>query len=86
MEFLDHDDPHLRRVLFLHDSSADQEAEGVAEATREHEKTAGGIYGYIKEVQETTFLIEIAKDVCIKVDKGSIYTVAEDAQAAPAKD
>lgn len=48
--------------------------------------TAGGIYGYIKEIQETTFLIEIAKDVCIKVDKGSIYTVAEDAQAAPAKD
>ena len=42
--------------------------------------TAGGIYGNIKEVQETTFLIEIAKDVTIKVDKGSVYVSAEDAK------
>lgn len=39
--------------------------------------TAGGIYGNIKEVQDTTFLIEIAKDVVIKVDKGSVYVSAE---------
>ena len=45
--------------------------------------TAGGIYGIVKEVQETTFLIEVAKDVVIKVDKGSVYVVAEDAQQAP---
>lgn len=42
--------------------------------------TAGGIYGIIKEVQETTFLIEVSKDVTIKVDKGSVYVAAEDAQ------
>ena len=42
--------------------------------------TAGGIYGNVKEVQETTFLIEVAKDVVIKVDKGSVYVAAEDAQ------
>ena len=42
--------------------------------------TAGGIYGIIKEVQETTFLIEVSKDVTLKVDKGSIYVAAEDAQ------
>ena len=42
--------------------------------------TAGGIYGNIKEVQETTFLIEVAKDVTIKVDKGSVYVSAEDAK------
>lgn len=42
--------------------------------------TAGGIYGNVKEVQENTFLIEIAKDVVIKVDKGSVYVAAEDAQ------
>jgi len=47
--------------------------------------TAGGIYGFIKDVQDTTFLVEIAKDVIIKVDKGSIYTVAEDAQNAPSE-
>ena len=45
--------------------------------------TAGGIYGQIKEVQETTFLIEVSKDVTLKVDKGSVYVAAEDAQQAP---
>lgn len=45
--------------------------------------SAGGIYGIIKEVQETTLLIEIAKDVIIKIDKGSVYASAEDAQQAP---
>ena len=42
--------------------------------------TAGGIYGEIKEVQETSLLITIAKDVTIKVDKGSVYASAEAAQ------
>lgn len=42
--------------------------------------TAGGIYGNIKEVQETTFLIEVAKDTVIKVDKGSVYVSADDAK------
>ena len=41
--------------------------------------TAGGIYGFIKEVQDTTFLVEIAKDVIIKVDKNSVYVSAEEA-------
>lgn len=45
--------------------------------------TAGGIYGEIKEVQETTLLITISKDVTIKVDKGSVYVSADDAQQAP---
>ncbi|HCS87132.1 MAG TPA: preprotein translocase subunit YajC, partial [Bacteroidales bacterium] len=35
--------------------------------------TAGGIYGIIKEVNETTFIVEIAKDITIKVDKASVY-------------
>lgn len=47
--------------------------------------TAGGIYGNIKEVQDTTFLIEVAKDVVIKVDKGSVYVAAEDAQQQQAQ-
>ena len=42
--------------------------------------TAGGIYGNIKEVQESAFLIEVANGVVIKVDKGSVYASAEDAQ------
>lgn len=48
--------------------------------------TAGGIYGIIKEVQESTFIVEIAKDVTIKVDKASVYQTADDAKEAPAKE
>ena len=44
--------------------------------------TAGGIYGTIKDVKDTTFLIEISKDVVIKIDKASVFIAAEDAQQA----
>ena len=44
--------------------------------------TAGGIYGKIKEVSDTTLLIEIADNVRIKVDKNSVFAAAEDAQQA----
>ncbi len=44
--------------------------------------TAGGIYGIIKEKQDNTFLIEVAKDMVIKVDAGSVYASAEDAAQA----
>ena len=40
--------------------------------------TAGGIHGYIKKVEEQTLLIEVDKNVCIRVDKASVYTVAEE--------
>lgn len=42
--------------------------------------TAGGIYGKIKEVSDTTLLIEIADNVRIKVDKNSVFAAVEDAQ------
>ena len=42
--------------------------------------TAGGIHGIIKKVEENAFLIEISKDVVIKVDKASVYATGEDAQ------
>ena len=35
--------------------------------------TAGGIHGVIKNVNDTTFVIEIAKDTKITVDKTSVY-------------
>ena len=44
--------------------------------------TAGGIFGEIKEVQETTFLITVSKDVTIKVSKDSVYQDVTDAQQA----
>ena len=54
------------------------------EAMRKGDKvvTAGGIYGEIKEVQDTTFIITIAKDVTIKVSKESVFADASDAQQA----
>ena len=44
--------------------------------------TAGGIYGKIKEVSETYFIVEIAKGVTVRVDKGSVYPSAGDANQA----
>ena len=40
--------------------------------------TAGGIHGRIREVKESTFIIEIAPNTSIKVDKNSVYPVAEE--------
>ncbi len=42
--------------------------------------TAGGIYGKIKKIKDTTFIIQVADGVCITVDKGSVYPSAEEAK------
>jgi preprotein translocase subunit YajC len=47
--------------------------------------TAGGIYGEIKEVQDHTFIITIAKDVTIKVSKDSVFADVADAQTEEKK-
>ena len=39
--------------------------------------TAGGIHGEIKEVKDNYFVISIAKDVHIRVDKASVYPMEE---------
>jgi preprotein translocase subunit YajC len=59
-----------------------KELQAQREALKKGDKviTAGGIYGHIKEVQDNAFLIEVAKDVTIKVDKGSVYVTADDAK------
>ncbi len=36
--------------------------------------TAGGVHGKIKEVGETYFIVEIADNVKIKIDKASVYS------------
>ncbi len=41
--------------------------------------TAGGIYGTIVEVREKTFVVDIANNVKITIDKGSVYPSAEEA-------
>ena len=42
--------------------------------------TTGGVYGKIVEIKETSILLEIAKDVIIKVDKNGIIKDMSDAQ------
>lgn len=44
--------------------------------------TAGGIYGKIREVNETYFIVEIADGVRIRIDKGSVYPSASEANQA----
>lgn len=48
--------------------------------------TAGGIYGNIKEVQDNAFIIEIAKDITIKVDKASVFAAVEEGKKEDSKD
>jgi len=43
--------------------------------------TAGGILGKIKDVNDTSFTIEIADNVRIKVDKASVFASADGTQA-----
>ncbi len=42
--------------------------------------TTGGIYGKITEIKETTIILEIAKDIQIKVDKNGIVKDMGDVQ------
>ncbi len=42
--------------------------------------TTGGIYGKITEIKETTIILEVAKDVLIKVDKNGIVKDMSDVQ------
>ncbi|MDD7448110.1 MAG: preprotein translocase subunit YajC [Phocaeicola sp.] len=39
--------------------------------------TAGGIYGKIKEIEDTAVVVEIASGVKIKVDRNSIFADAQ---------
>ncbi len=43
--------------------------------------TAGGIHGRIKEVSDSTMIVEIAPGTSIKVDKTSVYPVATEIPA-----
>jgi preprotein translocase subunit YajC len=42
--------------------------------------TSGGIYGKVKEIKESTVLVEIADNVRIKVDINSVFASADAAQ------
>lgn len=42
--------------------------------------TSGGIYGKIKEINDNVVLLEVAHNVCIKVDKSTIFANPSAAQ------
>ncbi len=41
--------------------------------------TAGGIHGKIRDIKEDSFIVEIADGVRIRIDKGSVYPSATEA-------
>lgn len=41
--------------------------------------TAGGIHGIIRDMKDTYIILEIADNVKIKIDKGSVYPSAAEA-------
>ena len=40
--------------------------------------TAGGIHCRVKEIRETTIIVEAAPGVSLKVDRGSVYPLVEE--------
>lgn len=42
--------------------------------------TAGGIYGKIKEIKDDSFLVSVSDNTILRIDKGSVYPSAADAQ------
>lgn len=49
--------------------------------------SAGGIYGKVCEIKDNVIVMEIANNVKITIDKGSVYPSAADAQAqSPAEE
>ena len=45
--------------------------------------TAGGIYGKVRKIKDTSFVLEIAPNVCITIDKNSVYESPADVQSDP---
>jgi len=53
---------------------AERDALGVGDRVM----TAGGIHGVIKDVKDTVFVLEVAKDVRIEIEKSSVYPIGSD--------
>lgn len=45
--------------------------------------TAGGIHGKIAKIEENSIMVDIAPNVTIKVDKGSLYPVGTQPEPQP---
>ena len=40
--------------------------------------TSGGLYGVIRDIKETEFVVEITEGVRVRVDRGSVFPAASD--------
>ena len=49
---------------------------------RDHIVTSGGLYGVIKDIKQTEFVVEIADGVRVRVDKGSVFPAGDSEAAA----
>ena len=43
--------------------------------------TSGGLYGVIKDIKGTEFVVEIAEGVRVRIDKGSVFPAGEAPEA-----
>jgi preprotein translocase subunit YajC len=43
--------------------------------------TSGGVYGKLKEINDTTFTVEIAENIRIKIDKASVFAASNESQS-----
>ena len=39
--------------------------------------SSGGLYGVIKDIKETEFVVEIAEGVRVRMDKGSVFPAGD---------
>jgi len=43
--------------------------------------TSGGVYGKIKEIEDSAIIVEIAEGVRVKVDKASVFAATNETQS-----
>jgi preprotein translocase subunit YajC len=61
-----------------------KEVQKMREALKVGDKvvTSGGIYGKLKEINDHSFTVEIAENIRIKVDKASVFAVADESHTS----
>ena len=60
-----------------------KEVQKMREALKVGDKvvTSGGLFGKIKEIEDTAFIVEIADGVRVKVDKASVFATTNETQS-----
>lgn len=68
-------------VMIRPQSKKQKELKRQREAMQKGDKvvTAGGIHGKIRNIKDSTILVEVAPGIELEFDKGSIYPLAVDA-------